>query len=34
MVRLGWSYSDLCECPTDVLAEIIAILNESGRHGK
>lgn len=28
MIRLGWSYRDLCECPEDVLETLIDTLEE------
>ena len=33
MVRMGWSYSDLLECPADVLAAIIEVLNKGAQRG-
>jgi hypothetical protein len=28
MVRLGWSWQDLMDCPPDVLTEVIEVLDE------
>ena len=33
MYRMRWSYADLYTCPTDIVEELLIILNKDGASG-